>query len=123
MRPIKTWFPFGSTPVVLNLASTGNSPDRSTKSTPSSGHVSEYDSLKTQGFPCPVVLWYSLAGLGFRLRVFHTLWMDFPKPFDYPYPYMLTAHNPGVHAPRFGLHPFRSPLLRISIFLSFHLPT
>ncbi len=35
---------------MLNLASTGNSPDRSTKSTPSSGHVSEYNSLKTQGF-------------------------------------------------------------------------
>ena len=32
-RPIKTWFPFGSTPLVLNLASNGNSPDRSTKST------------------------------------------------------------------------------------------
>ena len=32
-RPIKTWFPFGSTPKVLNLASPGNSPDRSTKST------------------------------------------------------------------------------------------
>ena len=32
-RPIKTWFPFGSTPVVLNLASRRNSPDRSTKST------------------------------------------------------------------------------------------
>ena len=32
-RPIKTWFPFGSVPLVLNLASTGNSPDRSTKST------------------------------------------------------------------------------------------
>ena len=32
-RPIKTWFPFGSAPEVLNLASTGNSPDRSTKST------------------------------------------------------------------------------------------
>ena len=31
--PIKTWFPFGSAPLVLNLASTGNSPDRSTKST------------------------------------------------------------------------------------------
>ena len=31
--PIKTWFPFGSAPKVLNLASTGNSPDRSTKST------------------------------------------------------------------------------------------
>ena len=32
-RPIKTWFPFGSEPQVLNLASTCNSPDRSTKST------------------------------------------------------------------------------------------
>ena len=32
-RPIKTWFPFGSTPLVLNLASNGNSPARSTKST------------------------------------------------------------------------------------------
>ena len=34
-RPIKTWFPFGSTPIVLNLAGISNSPDRSTKSTPS----------------------------------------------------------------------------------------
>ena len=32
-RPIKTWFPFGSVPLALNLASSGNSPDRSTKST------------------------------------------------------------------------------------------
>ena len=32
-RPIQTWFPSGSTPVVLNLASQRNSPDRSTKST------------------------------------------------------------------------------------------
>ena len=31
--PIKTWFPFGSGPSVLNLASQRNSPDRSTKST------------------------------------------------------------------------------------------
>ena len=35
LRPIQTWFPFGSTPIVLNLASRRNSPDRSTKSTPS----------------------------------------------------------------------------------------
>ena len=35
MRPIQTWFPFGSGPLVLNLASQRNSPDRSTKSTPS----------------------------------------------------------------------------------------
>ena len=33
LRPIQTWFPFGSGPEVLNLASTRNSPDRSTKST------------------------------------------------------------------------------------------
>ena len=32
-RPIKTWFPFGSSPLVINLASIRNSPDRSTKST------------------------------------------------------------------------------------------
>ena len=32
-RPLQTWFPFGSAPLVPNLASTGNSPDRSTKST------------------------------------------------------------------------------------------
>ena len=31
--PIKTRFPFGSAPLVLNLASIRNSPDRSTKST------------------------------------------------------------------------------------------
>ena len=29
--PLKTWFPYGSTPEVLNLASKRNSPDRSTK--------------------------------------------------------------------------------------------
>ena len=33
IRPIQTWFPFGSGPSVLNLASQHNSPDRSTKST------------------------------------------------------------------------------------------
>ena len=32
-RPIKTWFPFGSTTKWLNLAGIRNSPDRSTKST------------------------------------------------------------------------------------------
>ena len=31
--PVKTWFPYGSAPLVLNLASMHNSPDRSTKST------------------------------------------------------------------------------------------
>ena len=32
-RPLQTWFPFGSAAWLLNLASTRNSPDRSTKST------------------------------------------------------------------------------------------
>ena len=32
-RPLQTWFPSGSAPSVLNLASKRNSPDRSTKST------------------------------------------------------------------------------------------
>ena len=32
-RAVNTWFPFGSVPEGLNLASTHNSPDRSTKST------------------------------------------------------------------------------------------
>ena len=34
IRAVNTWFPFGSGPLVLNLASKYNSPDRSTKSTP-----------------------------------------------------------------------------------------
>ena len=33
LRPLKAWFPFGSGPLALNLASKNNSPDRSTKST------------------------------------------------------------------------------------------
>lgn len=32
-RPFKTWFPFGSVSLILNLACICNSPDRSTKST------------------------------------------------------------------------------------------
>jgi hypothetical protein len=33
IRPLKTRFPYGSVPLVLNLATYSNSPDRSTKST------------------------------------------------------------------------------------------
>ena len=33
LRPLKTWFPFGSASSMLNLASIRSSPDRSTKST------------------------------------------------------------------------------------------
>ena len=38
-RPLQTWFPFGSAPLTLNLASTRNSPDRSTKSTRSHSFI------------------------------------------------------------------------------------
>ena len=33
---------------------------------------------------CPVLLWILPACLGFRVRVFHALWMAFPGPFRYP---------------------------------------
>ena len=38
LRPVKTWFPFGSAAELLNLARSRNSPDRSTKSTPSTSY-------------------------------------------------------------------------------------
>ena len=72
-----------------------------------------------QGFSCLVVLWILSAAFGFRLRGFHPLWPAFPKPFSYPTGSLMTVRNPGVHAHRFGLFPFRSPLLRKSMFLSF----
>ena len=71
-----------------------------------------------QGFSCLVLLWILLGGLGFRIRGFHSLRPDFPVrspilrlPRRSP--------NPAMHASRFGLFPFRSPLLWKSInFLS-----
>jgi hypothetical protein len=70
-------------------------------------------------FSCPAVLWYRLAVSRFRVRVSHPLRRRFPTRFHYPLTYFLPAHNPGKHASRFGLFPFRSPLLRKSMFLSF----
>ena len=58
--PIKTWFPFGSAPSVLNLASTGNSPDRSTKSTRL--HLNVLPQLVNTGFQ---VLFHSPPGVLF----------------------------------------------------------
>ena len=59
-RPIKTWFPFGSTPIVLNLASRRNSPDRSTKSTRL--HLNVLPQLVNTGFQ---VLFHSPPGVLF----------------------------------------------------------
>ena len=54
LRPIQTWFPFGSGPEVLNLATYIRSPDRSTKST-----TSDFDVLCV------------LVGTGFQV-LFHS---------------------------------------------------
>ena len=58
--PVKTRFPFGSVPKVLNLASPGNSPDRSTKSTRS--HFEVLPQLVNTGFQ---VLFHSPPGVLF----------------------------------------------------------
>ena len=58
--PVKTRFPFGSVPSVLNLASPGNSPDRSTKSTRS--HFVVLPQLVNTGFQ---VLFHSPPGVLF----------------------------------------------------------
>ena len=60
LRPFKTWFPFGSAPSVLNLASKNNSPDRSTKSTRS--HFNVLPQLVNTGFQ---VLFHSPPGVLF----------------------------------------------------------
>ena len=63
-----------------------------------------------QGFPCLVVLWIPARSFSFRLHDFHILWCEFP----FASPQMtvrFSGPNPGVHALRFGLFRFRSPLL------------
>ena len=42
----------------------------------------------------------------------------FPKTVPLALPPVMAVHNPGRHAARFRLFPFRSPLLRESMFLS-----
>ena len=60
LRPFKTWFPFGSAPLALNLASKDNSPDRSTKSTRS--RLNALPQLVNTGFQ---VLFHSPPGVLF----------------------------------------------------------
>ena len=60
LRPFETWSPFGSMALPLNLASTGNSPDRSTKSTRS--HLNVLPQLVNTGFQ---VLFHSPPGVLF----------------------------------------------------------
>ena len=69
-RPIKTRLPFGSRPLVLNLATYNNSPDRSTKSTLSSFNALQL--LVNIGFQ---VLFHSPSGVLFTFpsRYFSTI--------------------------------------------------
>ena len=60
--PLKTWFPYGSAPEVLNLASKRNSPDRSTKSTRST--FNGVPQLVNTGFQ---VLFHSPPGVLFTV--------------------------------------------------------
>ena len=60
LRPFETWSPFGSMALPFNLASTGNSPDRSTKSTRS--HLNVLPQFVNTGFQ---VLFHSPPGVLF----------------------------------------------------------
>ena len=59
-----------------------------------------------------------LISIVFRLRGFHSLWLTFPSHSSIPSSIVLQSYNPSKHAYWFRLFPFRSPLLRKSIFLS-----
>ena len=157
LRPLQARFPSGSALPALNLASTGSSPDRSTKSTQSRAcgapaacgrRVSGSLSLPSRGpfhlsftvlyaighwgylalrggprsFPldssCPVVLRAPPPPFFFRLRGFHPLRPAFPAPFRFFSGRFLRPLTPARFAHRFGLLPFRSPLLRESLLFS-----
>ena len=157
LRPIKTWFPFGSMLFALNLARHGNSPDRSTKSTrfhsyggstackhrvsgslslPSRGpfHLSftvlyaighcRYLALRggPRAFPlgssCPVVLRHPHAcALAPRTGLSPPM-AGLPSAVPLAWRTHPAGPYPGTHACRFGLLPFRSPLLRESLLFS-----
>ena len=70
-----------------------------------------------QGSSCLVVLWILLSYSRFRIHGFHILWLNFPDHSSINCNNVCSP-NPEVHALRFGLFPFRSPLLWKSMFLS-----
>ena len=75
-----------------------------------------------QGFSCPAVLRILFTSFRLRIRGFHPLWPCFPACSS-DFQLLLTVHYPAMHASRFRLFPFRSPLLRKSMFLSLPRPT
>ena len=75
-----------------------------------------------QGFSCLVVLRIPLAAFCFHVRGFHPL-AGFPKTVPLTSSSLPAVHYPRVLALWFRLFPFRSPLLRKSMFLSLPPPT
>ena len=70
------------------------------------------------GLACPVVLRNNTRHLALRLRDSHPLRLAFPDPSTSAPRLSVLPYNPERLAARFGLIPFRSPLLReSSLFL------
>ena len=68
-----------------------------------------------QDSSCPVVLWILTAIIVFQLREFHPLCYSFPVSFVYTICALCESSTPSyISIKRFGLFPFRSPLLRES---------
>ena len=69
--------------------------------------------------PAPPYSGYCQVSNSFRLRGYHTLWHLFPEASAKNYQSTAQSYNPGVHAHRFGLFRFRSPLLTESLLVFF----
>ena len=71
-----------------------------------------------QGFSCLVVLWILLGFNQISLTGLSPSLMRLSRLFSYPLSCHNAVLNPRLQVIWFGLFPFRSPLLRKSIFLS-----
>ena len=74
-----------------------------------------------RGFTCPFLLGIQFKDNSFRIRDFHSLWCNIPAASPNLLTLLILSHNPLKI--EFRLVPFRSPLLRESLLLSFPLVT
>ena len=72
-----------------------------------------------QDFSGPALLRVLLVQVNFYLRDYHTLWPNFPDGSFYRRFLNAVLQPRGSTLPRFGLFPFRSPLLGESLLFSF----
>jgi hypothetical protein len=75
--------------------------------------------LFPQGSTCLVVLWIPPCFLSFRVRVFHPLWMAFPKPFPYNQKINYAVRTPGCTHPGLGSSGFARRYSRNRCFFLF----